>query len=188
MIARFIQTIDILLLTRIFMPIAHWVDYRFHKNQWTLAGWVMNAALAMNVANSADMVLRDGWVGAIAIPASAAIVFMYFDYVKRFKSASEAYERRPDQITRDQAWFIGGWFYGRFMLLSMGLGIFMLEVVAHSALHQARIIYLVTQPWLVAAGMALYFAGGLPPHRDRKKKKERYPWTALFPKLATIPK
>lgn len=129
------------------MPIAHWVDYRFHKNQWTLSGWVMNAALAMNVANSAHMVVRDGLLfGGIALGASGMMVWLYFSYVRDMKKASDAYERRPDQISFEQGMFIVVLPSTRFLMLFTGSLVFDLLAAAEIANRTVDPVYLITQP------------------------------------------
>lgn len=179
---RAIVRLDLWLLMRVFMPAAHWVDYRFHMNQYDLAGAVLSAGLAMNFAANIESWFtspKTAWLGTIS---SICLLLAYGNWLKRMGVASKCYERQPDTISREAAFFMIIIFPPlRLFMLVLGSFLivpFILLAIAHPVV--SLIVDAVTSPWMIAIGIALYLAGGLPPTRDRKKRKAwDWPWLRL---------
>lgn len=161
-----------------FMKLTHWIDYRWHINQFRVAKAVMSFAIAQLVATTIQLVAygkRDWMVDPILVLTLPPVVGIYFYYLKRMDGASRSYEQRPDYISRDAAFFLGMPGYLRLMLLFCGI----MEVWSKLQLlrlNHATLITVVMSPWILLIAVSWYIAGGLPPKRDRKKKKARAPF------------
>lgn len=107
---------DIWLLFRVFMRLSHWVDWRFHRNQYDLAAWMMSAGIAMNLATAAQAIINNWKFGLLNALSSAMLGYAYVGYLGRLQRASAAYERNPDRVPQDALIFI-------FMAGFMRLGI-----------------------------------------------------------------
>lgn len=181
--------IDWLLIRRIYMPFAHWVDYRFHRNQYLLAADIMSAGLAASAAQTLQYLLDDPWwMGAFFIVGTVGLIWIYSSYLKRLYAASAAYERQPDSISKEAAFFILFIPGARSFLLL--LGIFTLVNATALVLISPTthfIVRLVESPMLVLIASSLYIAGCPPPWRDRRAKKINSPLAASPPHPVALP-
>lgn len=177
-----IMRMDVLILSRVFMPFAHWVDYRFHKNQFDLAAIFLSAGMALNAAQTLQDILHDGWlIGAMMAMSTGILIWVYSWHMRKLSKASEAYERRPDIISLDAAFFMVIMPPGRMLLLLLGGLIVLMDIpLAMLSPTMIHLIRIVTSAWMLCVAISQYIAGGLPPRRDRKKKKEwAWPWMKL---------
>lgn len=155
-----------------FMRISHWVDYRLHVNQYRLAAWVMHAALALMAAGYTQRIIADWRFAALWVPAGSILIWMYGQYSGMMYKASAAYERRPDEIPR-----------AAYVFLLMAPGVRLMALAMASLLCWVGLLAphpKLDVPWYVVATISWYIASGLPPRRERKKKKQRTPWAALL--------
>lgn len=171
MIERVVAYVDCALIM-VFMKLSHWVDYRWHINQYRLAAGVMHFAMALLVAGRTQRVIDNWRFAFLWVPAGGALIWMYGHYSDAMYRASAAWERNPSGIPRAAYMFVlmPHWF--RLMALLFAAAItLMAAMVAHPKLDG---------PWYVVAIVSWYIASGVPPTRARKKKKQRTPWAALL--------
>lgn len=182
MILRALDRLDTWLVLRVFMPIAHWVDYRWHINQYDLAAKVMTAGLALCVALNAEEAIKNWHHGWLNVISAGSCVWVYSHQLRDLQKASKAYERNPCAIPREAIGFIAMWPL-RMLLLFLGLFLLCIEGLADTILHRWPWDAVVNS-WMLLIAIGWYLAGGLPPWRARKKKERRSPWVA--PLLAGV--
>lgn len=174
---RVIGRIDIWLILRVLMPILHWIDYRWHINQYRVAGYVMSLSLTLLVLGDLLHAINSTRVpGAFYLLSGGSLVYLYSSYLIQFDRASSDYERRPDAIPRDAVSYILMPSLARLLMLIVA------ALVMAASVMGSR--WPIDAPWLPMAISCWYIMACPPPRRDRKKKKERAGWGALFPKLA----
>lgn len=169
---------DFLILWK-FMRLSHWVDWRFHINQFDLAAQVMSVGLAMNLAAAVYSVLRIHtlWLGVLALTSSGTLLWLYTFNLRALSAASKAYERNPGQVPRAAIMYylypppmrIVTLFFGIFLWLIGGLTAFLPPITWPHAILDG---------WLLVIQCAYYIAAGIPSDRERRKKKVRAPWGA----------
>jgi len=172
---RLIFRTDLFLINRVFMPLAHWIDWRFHYSPYQQAYVVMAVGMAMNAASTiVSFIQIPTWFGAIG-PLSSMIIFWAFRfYFKKFEQAQRQYETRPDVLCWAQMFFMGPHMaFPRvgFILLGSQLGVF---VAMSSLLPPVRLLdplNAVLGFWMLLFGVALYLAGAFPPQRPRREKR-----------------
>lgn len=162
-----------------FMRLSHWVDWRFHINQFDLAAHVMSAGLAMNLAAAVYSILHITvhWLGVFALVSSGILLWLYTYNLKALSAASKAFERNPCQIPRAAMMYyiypppirIVTLFFGMFLWLTGLLAAFLPPITWPHAILDS---------WLVVIQCAYYIAAGIPSGRERRKKKVRAPWGA----------
>jgi hypothetical protein len=86
-------------LVRAFMRLSHFVDWRFHVNQFALARYVMGAGLALFGAQTVQDILRN-WRGHMPVVVSVSLAFAMCAFIfsidlTRLARAGEDYEKRP---------------------------------------------------------------------------------------------
>lgn len=176
-----IRRMDIWLLFYVFMRLSHWVDYRFHRNQYDLAANVMSVGMALNLAQTAQALINNWRLGLISVLSSVVVVASYYTHIKQLHRASAAYERRPDQIPREGAIFFLLPYVIRMTTLFIGLQIWAAFIFVLITLRSAtHAVDAITFGWMTAVGCAMYIASGLPPTRERKKKRVRAPMGAAL--------
>lgn len=182
------KAVDWFILSRVFQPIAHWVDYRFHKNCYDLCGWFLSAGVALNWGSVGNMAAQGHWwrVALCSLPSGALIV-VYWNYIATAKKASKAYER-GNQVPNESMLF---WMWAPYSrLFTVFIGTALTALVIYGAVIFRRpddYLGILLQSWLLIIGCGIYFGGCLPSGRERRKKKERRWLTTLFPRLAANP-
>jgi hypothetical protein len=169
---------DINLMVHVFTPVVNWIDWRFHKNQYDQAAVVISAGLALNVADNFKNLTTSGglwWIALFGALASGLLVWSYAQWLKKLTIASRQYERRPDQLTREQAFFMIPIFPPvRLFLLVLGSVVTACEVASAIQFRTLRLIEgAAFSPWMIVIAVGLYVSGCLPPGRPRREKKEK---------------
>jgi hypothetical protein len=169
---------DMALLKRIFMPVAHWIDYRFHINQFDQAKFLMNLGLTLNlVANAIGLWGPVWWVAGFGLGGAVMLITVYKHWLDLLTIASRAYEDRPDQVSRAAAFFMVQFLPPpRLVLIWIGL-IFGFSSLG-TAIHRPvplLITHAVADHWMTLIGASLYIAGGMPPTRKRREAKAYAP-------------
>jgi hypothetical protein len=173
---RVIFRTDLFFINRVFMPLAHWIDWRFHWSPYQQAYVVMWAALAMNVVSSAiTFTLSPTWLGSIGLLSSALIVWTFQFYFRKFREAQRQYEIRPDVLCWAQVFFMGPHMaLPRVFFLLMGLHLGCITAVldlTRPPHRWADPAIAVLGFWMPVIAVALYLAGAFPPQRPRRKKE-----------------
>jgi hypothetical protein len=171
-----LHSLDRFLLTRVFMPIAHQIDYRWHINQYKQASYLMHLAIAMcwGLVLEDIIVSHFAAVGFAPCIGSVGLTTMYGIIIRDLANASEEYERLPDQMTVQRAQFLLFRPSARLLFISVA-------IIIDCGQFHGTLAQFILQQYFWAIAIAWYIAGGLPPHRDRKKAKERQPSLTAAP-------
>lgn len=166
-----------MVLIRAFTRLSHLFDYRFHVNQFEFARYVMTGSIALFCAQTVQDVIRNWDVDKLAV-SSVIVAFglcasIFSIDLGRLHRASDDYETHPNRISRDAAHYLMMPFYLRLTLLFLGTLVALFLTIVDLTTRRASLPYFIENFWIMLAGCSWYIAGGLPPHRDRKKKKER---------------
>jgi hypothetical protein len=161
------------------MRLSHFSDHHFHINQFDLARNVMTMAITLFGAQTMQDVFRhwkdDRATVFLVIFAFGLCAALYSSDFIRLRRASEAYERRPHRVSREAAHYFLMPFFLRLMLLLLGGLVAGILTVVDLTTRRVVPATFIENFWLMLAGCSWYIAGGLPPRRDRKRKKERAP-------------
>ena len=166
-------------LIQVFMRLSHFVDWRFHINQFDLARYVMGAGVALFGAQTVQDMMRN-WrahtpvVFSVGLAFGLGAVFFSID-LSRLARAGEDYERHPHRVSREAAHYFLMPFVLRLALLVLGSCVAGVLTVVDLTTRHAAFSYYIENFWLMLAGCSWYIAGGMPPCRGRKKKKLRAP-------------
>lgn len=166
---------DDFLIRRFFAPIAHWIDYRFHRNNYDVAAACMSIACVLNVAVTFNVNLRNfNWFAVVM-----CVLFVFFVQVSAriATRASKSYEAAPDRLPAEAIWFhasaIVFWrrVQAAFTISIVVLIVLSIVVGAASAWENLndRVLDLVGALW----GSALYFA--VVPKPPAKRKEQELP-------------
>lgn len=174
MIHNAMHRMDAFLLCRVFQPIAHYIDYRWHVNHFRLAHTIMKFGLVAGIAGSFLSWLQHmTWLGAICLAINFGNIWIAKDMLRRLDAASAAYERDPVHVPAVAMIYV--YFFAEIRLLTMIMSssIFGMGLLPALFLHSYGLA--IQTFYLIAYGAALYFAGVIPSGRARKRKKERAP-------------
>lgn len=168
MFARF----DAWLIRRVFSPVAHYIDYRWHRNNYAVAAWLLQATVTLYVVLIAVNVIRDGWGVFLDDPFAFVNIPMFVYASMQAAYASEAYERRPD-IMPAQAMFLLAWprlFYLMVIgvLCAVNIGLLIRDIQAGDTMGIIHSVGLLYGP---VAAIAFYFAAIPKPPAKRKEKR-----------------
>ena len=164
-------------LVQVFMRLSHFVDWRFHINQFDLARYVMGAGLALFGAQTVQDVLRN-WRGHMPVVLSVSLAFGMCAFIfsidlGRLARAGKDYEKHPDRVSREAAHYFLMPFYLRLMLLVLGTVVAGVLTLVDLTTRHAAFSYYIENFWLMLVGCSWYIAGGMPPHCRRERKKAR---------------
>jgi hypothetical protein len=172
---RAIIRADLWIVAHVSTPVARWVDWRFHINQYDLGAGVLSAGLALNFADNIKNLttLSVWWIALFGVLGSGMLIMVYSHYLKLLNIASRQYERRPDQLTREQAFFMVPIYPPlRLALIILGNTVTAAEVTSAIKFGTMKLIEgAIFSPWMTVIGCALYICGSFPPHASRKEKK-----------------
>lgn len=163
MIAR----IDAFIMLRMVTPIVHYIDWRWHANQYRQAAAVMTAALTICVVHNVYLAVTLSMpiglhllFAAALITISLLIVATYASNLIGFEKAAKEFENRPDLIPSSMRhyYFLPSTFRVGFLATAIPLTL----LSYYSA-------------WLVAVGMTYYIAVVPPSSRGRREKRQHAP-------------
>lgn len=167
------RRLDVIIIIT-FMRLSHWVDYRFHRNQYDLAAWFIRAGIAMNFALTASNIAHSWLMGGMNVLASGMIALAYSGDLRRLGEASIAYEKNPAYIPRAATFYFWVPYWTRMAILFFGIQlwsiIIMIDVLSRKVSPDC-----LTSAWMIVVAAGVYTAAGLPPARPRKKKEVRMP-------------
>jgi len=166
-------------LIHAFTRLAHAVDHRFHVNPYTLARNVMGAGIALFCAQTVQDVMRN-WKHHMPVVFSVTLGFVlvgsFFSIdLVRLGRAGEEYEKHPHRVSRDAAHYMLLPYALRLMLLGLGTAVVAVLTEVDLTTRHAAASYYIENFWLMLVGCSWYIAGGMPPHRGRRKKQARTP-------------
>lgn len=175
---------DLWLVVRFVRPV-WWIDYRFHINSYRQALAVLLFATAIQFAGTGlVMVAPVPWLTKFFLGiASAAYANMFLSWRRQLTKASRDYERDPDRMTIDRAFF--HWQFVPPLRLMMGfMGLQLLAVMVFIAMCPPNNFardwgFVAFNSWTLFCSVGLYIAAVPPSGRQRKKKEERAPIGAL---------
>jgi hypothetical protein len=175
-------------ILRLVMRATHWIDYRFHVNQYRLAAWVLSFGLACNFAANISGLIKSGFqwaalISLLGVVSSIMMILLYTYWLKMLEIASRKYERDPMAMPREAAFFIIPIFPPvRMAFLWFGLVVEASEVkLAITTPTGFLILSAALNNWMWIIALALYIAGGIPPRHDRKEKRAWQPLPVTTP-------
>jgi hypothetical protein len=171
-------------LMHVFTRLAHAVDHRFHINPYVLARDVMGVGVALFGAQTVQDVMLN-WKHHMPVVFSVMLAFLlmgsFFSIdLVRLTRAGDAYEKHPHRVSRDAAHYVLLPHALRLMLLGFGAEVAAVLTGVDLTTRHAALPYYIENFWLMLAGCSWYIAGVKPPHRGRRKKKERAPAAAAL--------
>jgi hypothetical protein len=171
-------------LVQAFTRLSHFVDWRFHVNQFDLARHVIGAGLALLGAQTVQDVMRH-WKHDMPVVLSVSLAFglagFFFSIdLVRLARAGAAYEKHPYRVSREAAHYFLMPFFLRLALLVLGATIALMLTLVDLTTRRVAPAYYIENFWLMLVGCSWYIAGGMPPCRGRKKKKARAPAGAVL--------
>lgn len=184
-----ITRFDLFLIFKVFVPVAHWADYRWHLNQYRIAYWFMQlgagTAILAPFTYFVPPITHQGifWF-AIIFPINILIAYFYLKRCKDLQTADRKWERNPTEIPREAYYYIMVPAFVRligviYTLLFVTPMIF-LTIAAHMHWYMVIIIPF-TRCWLLFGdSVAPYFAMLPPSPRKRKEKKQEAPMGAIY--------
>jgi hypothetical protein len=174
--AKGMVIIDFVLMVRVFMPIVHWVDWRFHRSQYQQAKAVIVLAQLLQVGgvvqSSFGMVSRHvWWITPMMVLVAIFLHFTIFrDYRRKLDACQRQYERRPDLMVWEQYYFQLQMIPPlRLFQLFMGL-VIMCPLLALDIIQGGGWGGLMNA-WVWLVGVMQYIAGCPPTFRPRREKK-----------------
>lgn len=174
MIHRALHNLDAFLMGRIFQPIAHWADYRWHVNHFRLANIVLKIGIVAGIAGSfANWLPYRTWVGAICVAINLFNVWVVKDMMRRMDEASAAYERDPAYLPTVAYVYAVMMAPVRVTTFIMSMSLF--AMILGPAIMLGNYGLPIQLMYLLGYAAALYFAGVIPSGRARKPKTERAP-------------
>lgn len=174
MIHRAMHRLDGLLMGRVFQPIAHWADYRWHVNHFRLALFCIQLGFASFIVGSfAAWLPSHTLFGAISPAIAVASVWFSRSWIPQLTEASAAFERDPAAIPYAARGFVFMLPCARALMASLSISLAAIMtgpiILIGSAGLAVQELYI---PLMVCM---FYFAGVVPSGRARKPKKERAP-------------
>lgn len=170
MLISFLERLDHLLMWRAFQPIAHYVDWRWHMNQFRLAFHVVCfAGTCFCVGVLLPLFDHISWINALNLPIMGYTLLAVRGWARNLLAASASFERDPTRVPITAVGFIlvpraframlaiacgniGGWtMVGAFVMHAPGLVL--------------QAVYLLCLP------VIYYIAGSFPSFRPRREKK-----------------
>lgn len=169
--------LDQLLLNKVFTPIAHWIDYRFHKNHYALAALAMLMGATLSLANAAlDIVSPGAMMGALG---SLLFAIGAGPLILAARQASADYERGRNTPSFASLLFHSIWsVFWRVVLMAQTLawlavlGIFVW--MAHR--NVAGLVNMLYGFDIPIMGAGLYFGAVQRPTHRRKERR----WSTAF--------
>lgn len=166
--------LDALVMGRVFTPVAHWADYRWHVNHFRLALLCLKVGLVCFVGGAFQSFVRDpSWLGAVSVAVTGLNIWTCQGWLRDLGKASEAYERDPCKVPRSAIGFVifpaGLRALFSMICISMYAAFLPMAVVLGSVGLGVQMVYL---PLMAAM---YYFAGIIPSGRARRPKRERAP-------------
>jgi hypothetical protein len=157
-----------------------WIDHRFHWNNYRQAQAVMMIGTVIHligfamVAASPKVVI---WGKAAFLLSSVCYGNMALGWWKKLEKASRSYERDPDAMTFERAFFYWQTIPPlRLLMLIFGLMLFamMLSIAMLPHFNWLRDLGAVLfNGWAMLTGIGLYVAAVPPSHRPRREKKAK---------------
>jgi len=164
-------------ILRLVMKIAHYIDYRWHVNNYYVASYIIR--LCQFCAVGLMVVMKLDGVGTIPITVigviSAAAVYAMDMEAKRFRIAGWKWERSPGTIPTEvyreiicpSGLRLVGIFLGTILVLTNGIMGFI------SKPWEVALLGFICWPWNAYSSIATYFVCIPPSSRKRKEKKAR---------------
>jgi len=182
---RIILNTDLFLINRIFMPLAHWIDWRFHYSPYQQAYVVLQVAMGFNALGAIWSALRIPlWIAIITMLAASLMIYVSQFWFKRLRESQRQYERDPSTICFAQMFFMSMPMASFARLFYFNLGLFLVGINAGDLVWHPdgrHALDLVFSSWLLLCGVALYLAGAFPPQGGRREKKEKRALAVLAP-------
>jgi hypothetical protein len=184
---RLFKRCDTFLMLRFFHPVAWYIDWRWHLNQFYPATWCVAAAMIIiGIQMAGDIIAGDWILKLVGAGALGINLFLYQGWLKRFHDAAIWQEDHPGQLAWPHHSFI--YYPGQLRFAQMLFSLFLFVTLAPVAFLAKTWPGIVTTSlpglWLLLLAFGQCFAGVLPPPPHlRREKRER----ALPVKLATAP-
>jgi len=162
-----------LLLARVFTPIAHWIDYRFHVNTYKVAGFlfqgsVMSASVFILISLLAFGEGRTA-VAILGILFSGIWAMAGWGGVQIMARADRDYESNPGIYPKDAAIFVAGVRSFPFILF---IGSMMFAFGISDGLS-GDILRFLASPYIALHSMGDFFAAVPPSGRPRRESRPR---------------
>lgn len=176
---RIIHAIDYFVMVRIIMPVAHWIDWRFHRNQFDVAAWCITMAIVLLAVDATWHVIYSFFFSKLASTFCLLVnSYLYSGWLKKFDAASRAQENSPGKFFIEHHYWILMPCFMRIFVVVLGIMVEYISIMAALEGGMRTLMMGITGLWFFFISLALYFAGSLPSTRDRRKKPERLPTLA----------
>jgi hypothetical protein len=165
---------DLFLINRVFMPLAWWIDWRFHRSPYQQAYVVLQVAMGFNLLGGVWMALRlPWWLGIVTVFGAGLMAYVSRFWFDRLKDAQRQFDKDPATLCYAQMFFMAPPFsWARLFYLIAGaviVGPNLTDLIMRpSGRHALDFVF---SHWMVLCGVALYLAGAFPPQRPRREKK-----------------
>jgi hypothetical protein len=172
LILRPLLQLDLFLNNRVFMPLAHWIDWRFHRSPYQQAWVLVVVAQAMNIGVSIWVSLQSHWAAPFLLGSAVLLHFAFRNWRRMLVKAQKQFETRPDNLCVEQCIFMSPYMVpARLLMLIGGAMIVAMLGAMNITLHHWPDPGTYLNSWMVVIAVALYVAGSFPPLRPRREKK-----------------
>ena len=174
-----VTRLDAALLRSTFSPIAHWVDYRWGVNSYTLSSKIVEVSTGLIIGEQAfELVqLSHAW-NAFMVPLTGLIVWQQHHRCHELRTLGRAYERNPTALPIEaMVYRMPTLALVRLCGLSLGLLTIPVALAGAEGFHSwiNGSAYFACQMWFFVSNLAYYFAAVLPPTRKRRSAKAKAP-------------
>lgn len=172
--------IDQFIMWRIFTPIAHYVDWRWHVNHFRLARQCLRFGYVCFLVGSILPLLESlSWLHALSPLIVLGLLVIIRSMDRDLAKASKDFERDPTRIPRSAIGFVFAHPVMRLLIAmvcgELGIG----EILTAPLIHAPGMF--LQGVYMLAYVAVYYFAGVFPSFRERKPKRERAPAFPLVP-------
>ncbi len=172
---------DLFLINRVFMPLAWWIDWRFHYSPYQQAYRVFQFAQFMQIVSTVATSYRLPWVSPLMAGISLVLFYAYRTDYRRLEKCQRQFEADPARLCREQAFYMAPFFLPPPRLMLLAGGFWMIFLMFPLAIGSGNWDAMLNC-WVGFNGVAWYLAGAFPPQRPRREKQT---YSALVPVGAT---
>lgn len=181
-----IYRIDAWLLFKVFMPVAHYIDKRWHINHYRIAAQIMMFSAFLTVIDNGLSIITPPhrYVMDFLLTLCAILICMIrYKEVKELEKLSRDVERDPSKIPAAAIKYIMPYtrlFQAIFGVVFTALSMITLILPDHPLYE--RIICFVGEQWFTVVAIGYYMAA-LPPSPHKRVEKKARDWSfGMMPK------
>lgn len=166
-------------IMRLTTRVAHYIDWRWHRNHFDVAGYWLKAGVAGYVAGIVgNLVLSHTITTAISMGLGLLTLYWTYGWMRQLERASRAFERDITRIPSDAIGFVI--FPPPLRAMMAGMSMALMLAILPLALYTNHIGVVLSAVYPVGLSGMFYFAGSFPSGKPRREKQER---AAMLPAL-----